>query len=773
MASATNRPSVDYVSFIPWRVACIYAVISGLWILFSDRLLLWFVSSGRTYETLQTYKGWAFVLTTAILLYVSLRTQLRWLNHENRLRRASEEQYRELNHLLEQRVIERTAEVSDLYNHAPCGYLTLDRAGNITNVNDTALHWLGYAREEMLGQPIAQFLKPACELTSSSIMEQTFWIDRQRGLISNAEAQMLRRDGSRFPVLLNASAVYNLDCKLVMDRITVIDTTELQQAEKARRDSDARLTFLLTETPAIIFTLALTDSIRMTYCSESIKKVLGFDAKEFIENPTLYEDHILPQDLAHFQSNWSEILECGETLGEYRFMCADGHYRWLASGMRVVRDAQNQPQEVIGYAVDVTTQKKAEDALRASELHLRQSRDALQLANAELEKASRLKDEFLASMSHELRTPLTAILGLSQGLLENLYGPLTPKQIDSMQTLQGSGEHLLKLINDILDLSKIEAGALELETSEVAIQDLCATSLDLVKSMAAKKRLKTFVTVDASVEAVVADGRRLRQMLVNLLSNAVKFTPEGNKIGLEVIGDANAAVARFTVWDTGIGIATEDMGRLFQRFMQIDSTLARRYPGTGLGLSLVARMAELQGGSIEVTSEVGKGSRFTIVLPWKPHHIEQTLDPSSPAEGTLQAITQGAKILLVEDNEVNITTIRSYLEARGYCLTIARNGLEAINVANQAPLQLILMDIQMPIMDGMEAMRRLRMMENPAVSQLPIIALSALAMHGDRDRLLAAGANEYLSKPVNLKYLVSRIEDLLAQHATTTLLASA
>lgn len=763
MATTNHSPAENTVSFIPWRIACLYAVIGGLWILFSDRLLLWIVGSTEMYETLQTYKGWAFVLTTAALLYVSLRTQLRWLTHENQLRRASEAQYRELNHLLEERVIERTTEISDLYNHAPCGYLTVDQTGNITNVNDTALKWLGYAREDMLGQDIAHFLQPNCASATGTILQQAFWLYRSNGLISNAAAQMLRCDGSRFPVLLNASGVYNAAHELVLDRITVIDMTELQQTEKALRDSDARLSFLLTETPAIIFTLALEQGIRMTYCSESVKKVLGFEAKQFIEHPTLYEEHILPEDLAHFQSNWSEILQRGETLGEYRFRCADGHYRWLSSGMRVVRDAQNQPQEIIGYAVDVTTQKQAEDDLRASELHLRRSRDALQLANAELAKASRLKDEFLASMSHELRTPLTAILGLSQGLLEDLYGPLTLKQRDSVQTLQSSGTHLLNLINDILDLSKIEAGALELEKSVIAIQPLCAKSIELVKGMAGKKHLRTFLTIDSAVESIVADERRLQQMLVNLLSNAVKFTDEGKKIGLEIIGDADTGTARFTVWDTGIGIAQEDMGRLFQRFMQIDSTLSRRYPGTGLGLSLVARMAEIHGGSVEVSSEVGKGSRFTIILPWVPNSAAPAGNPSTPIEEPPPTITRGAKILLVEDNEVNIITIRSYLEAKGYHLAIARNGLEALNLVNQNQPQLILMDIQMPIMDGLEAMRRLRAMDNAEVAHVPIIALSALAMQGDRDRLLAAGANEYLSKPVNLKHLVNRIESLLAQ----------
>jgi PAS domain S-box-containing protein len=241
----------------------------------------------------------------------------------------------------------------------------------------------------------------------------------------------------------------------------------------------------------------------------------------------------------------------------------------------------------------------------------------LSAANAELSRTSRIKDEFLANMSHELRTPLNAILGMSEALQEQVYGPLNEKQLKSLRSIEESGYHLLSLINDILDVSKIEAGKLKLEVGPVSVESVCQASLGLIKQDAHKKQLKISSSFDNAVTIIQADKRRLKQILVNLLSNAVKFTPEGGAIGLEVVGDAEGEAVHFTVWDTGIGILEEDMGRLFQPFVQLDSSLSRRYAGTGLGLSLVYRLADMHGGSVSLESEVGKGSRFTVSLPWQ------------------------------------------------------------------------------------------------------------------------------------------------------------
>ena len=523
----------------------------------------------------------------------------------------------------------------------------------------------------------------------------------------------------------------------------------------------------------------------------------------------------------------------------------------------------------------------------------------LSLSNAELLRASQAKDEFLSTMSHELRTPLNGVLNLSESLQAGTYGELTPKQISILDTVRESGEHLLALINDVLDVSKAESGHLELQLEAVDLKELIDSALRLVNPQAAKKRLRISFSADSSLGTLTADGRHLKQMLVNLLSNAVKFTPNGGQVGLEVTRETGGDSIRFTAWDTGIGIPADKLQLLFQPFVQLDSALAREYGGSGLGLALVRKMAELHGGSVGVESELGKGSRFWFIIPviqtidsedqplvpptaetisaprralviedspsaadhiarylrelntevvirshgedavqtaiqscpdvilldlllpdisgWQvlanlktnPHTrdipvvivsvvderkrglaggaaeylvkpvtreqlsevLQKAIAPRSKPSRVLlirqtdTAVTvqpakpAGALILFAEDNMVNIEAYMDYLKSIGHRIIPAVNGYEAIERAQEFKPDLILMDIQMPWMDGLEAIRRLRAM--PQFAQTPIIALTALAMPGDRERCLAAGANTYLAKPVGLKMLAAEIERLL------------
>jgi CheY-like chemotaxis protein len=281
-----------------------------------------------------------------------------------------------------------------------------------------------------------------------------------------------------------------------------------------------------------------------------------------------------------------------------------------------------------------------------------------------------------------------------------------------------------------------------------------------------KKRLRLEFHIDDPQAMFAGDPTRLTQMLVNLLSNAVKFTPNDGTVGLEVSVDRAARVVRFAVYDTGIGIAPADLERLFQPFSQLDSALNRAYEGTGLGLALVRRLAELHGGNMAVESTLGQGSRFTITLPYSPLPEEAAAEahdlglPPTPTDEPITATDpRRARILLVEDNEANIGPLRDYLDARGCAVVVARNGHEAIACVDEVQPDLILMDIHMPGMDGLAAIRLLR--ARPASAATPIIALTALAMPGDQERCLAAGATAYMSKPVRLRTLMETIQQLL------------
>jgi PAS domain S-box-containing protein len=382
-------------------------------------------------------------------------------------------------------------------------------------------------------------------------------------------------------------------------------------------------------------------------------------------------------------------------------------------------------------------------------------------ANANLARALRVKDEFLANMSHELRTPLNAILGLSESLAEQTAGPLNEKQSRYINTISESGHHLLSLINDILDLAKIEAGQITLDINKVDVRSISEASLRMVKQLAAKKNQNVELDIDKSIGLIWADGRRLKQMLVNLLSNAVKFTPDDGRLGLEVRGDQSENQVAFAVWDNGVGIKDHDLSRLFQPFIQLDGGLARENTGTGLGLALVAQMARLHGGSVTVESQSEQGSRFTITLPWEPALSPITTERLrntgrlAPAKSDKKDRT----LLLIEDTPEVTMMLQDYLENAGYKVITAQDGLEGIDKAKLTHPDLILMDIQMPRIDGFEATQRLR--NDPEFEYTPIIALTALAMPNDRERCLAAGMDEYISKPVNLRMLLKIIQGFL------------
>jgi PAS domain S-box-containing protein len=402
----------------------------------------------------------------------------------------------------------------------------------------------------------------------------------------------------------------------------------------------------------------------------------------------------------------------------------------------------------------------------------KQAQQQLTETNQQLARATRLKDEFLANMSHELRTPLNSILGMNEALQEGIFGSINERQLKTLQTIENSSTHLLALINDILDVAKIESGEVMLELTATDLDSLCKSSMAFIKQQALTKRIQLIPRIPKHLPEIMLDERRIRQVLINLLNNAVKFTLEGGTITLEVSqvqlesSPTNLTPLNYikiAVIDTGIGISSENIQKLFQPFIQIDSALNRQYQGTGLGLALVKRLVELHGGTVELTSEVGVGSCFAINLPINigdPAIEEQTEDLSGQSQIS-QSQTEAISplILLAEDNEANIATFSSYLDAKGYRILLANDGQQAIDLAKSHSPDLILMDIQMPVIDGMEAIKQIRL--DPNLVNIPIIALTALAMAGDREKCLAAGANEYLSKPIKLKALADTIQNIL------------
>ena len=541
-------------------------------------------------------------------------------------------------------------------------------------------------------------------------------------------------------------------------------THALERSQLTLRQSEEQLRSIFENAPMGIIIFDVQDQYKLVRYNPAHRQLLGYDDAE-MSSLTL-RDITHPEDLEPDLQRVDTLMNGEQTSFqiEKRFIRKQGEVIWCNVTVALMRDSQGHPLYSLGMTEDITEKKALQYQRQQAEEQLRRANEHLAVTNLELAQATRLKDEFLANMSHELRTPLNAIMGLSEVLQTEVFGAINDKQRQFLVTIQNSGSHLLELINDILDLAKIEAGKLELQIAPVSIEELCEDSLDFVRHQAHEKSISLNLELANPSASIQLDERRIRQVLINLLSNAVKFTPEGGSVTLKAKGSPATQWLQCSVTDTGIGIAPADLEKLFQAFVQIDSSLSRRYEGTGLGLVLVKQIVELHGGQILVDSQPGQGSCFTILLPWRFSQSHSSSAERASGLPVCAAATsaQGAMqpvILVAEDNPDNIMTLMNYLQAKGFHILLAKDGIEAIDLARSYLPHLILMDIQLPRLNGLQAIDALR--RYAATANIPIFALTALAMPGDRERCLTAGADEYLTKPVQLNHLFNLIQTRL------------
>ncbi|MDP3478441.1 MAG: ATP-binding protein [Desulfoprunum sp.] len=530
------------------------------------------------------------------------------------------------------------------------------------------------------------------------------------------------------------------------------DITQDRENQKALRLSEERYRLLLENVRDVIW--VMDKNLRFTFVTPSITTLSGYTPEEFLALPP--HIHMTPRSQLMYETAVRRGLE-REARGlrdesprvwKFEWKCKDESVVWVETLTSILRAEDGSFQGIIGVSRDNTSR-------------MRVLKD-LKLAKEAALAANRAKSEFLANMSHEIRTPMNAVLGMLQLLRET---PLNREQMDYANTALSSGESLLTLISEILDFSKIEAGKVELVEEPFALKPLVESVLHSFDSMVDRKRiLFCFFCQDNVPECILADSARLRQILFNLLGNAVKFTEQGKiSILLEARPGASEGKIRlvFEISDTGIGIPATVTDRLFEPFVQADGSFRRKYRGTGLGLSIVKRLVELMGGQVHLSSVEGQGTAVHFEIEVERAQACDIPDTSSPILQEMKNIA--LRVLVVEDEAINAQVVSAMLRNLGHGVIVAGNGRLALETLESERFDCIFMDIQMPEMDGIETALAIRQRAGCNRRDIPIIALTAHAIQGDRERFLAAGMNDYLTKPIKVGALKEILQNVAGQ----------
>lgn len=605
----------------------------------------------------------------------------------------------------------------------------LDQHGRIVKTNQTAVQRLGYAQEELLGMPVLQLHPADRRDEAAEIVQQML-----AGTAQFCPVPLRCKDGALIPVETRVTAgIWNGTPALF--GITK-DITELQASEE-------KFSRAFQASPALI-AISTVDEGRFLDVNDAFLTILGFTRAD-VTGRTSTELGIFPQSirlelkrrLLRDGSIRNLLLDVRDKLGAV-------HHGLFSADLIRLQDRSL----LLTVMVDITERIALEKELEAA-------RDAAEAAN-------RAKSEFLANMSHEIRTPLNGVIGMVQ-LLQ--MGELTPEQQEYLDSIELSADNLLQLLNDILDLSKIESGRVETEQVDFSLRKALEDSITTQIFRLHQKQLVLHQELaDDLPELVRGDQLRLKQILVNLLGNAIKFTHAGS-VGVSAVvthRTPDSINLRITVSDTGIGMSQESMQQIFRPFVQADSSTTRRYGGTGLGLTICRKLAELMGGSISVESSLGQGSHFYLDLPFALGNRTAAQPDRIPSHALTDSAPRPIRILVAEDNPINQRTISLILEKIGHQTICTSNGLEALERWREGNIDVILMDIQMPVMSGSEALQIIRSEEVLTTIRTPVIALTADVLKGTEDKLLQAGFDGYLTKPLKIKTLRDELLRVMA-----------
>jgi PAS domain S-box-containing protein len=659
---------------------------------------------------------------------------------------------------------------SAIFNSANFSSIATDAKGVIQIFNVGAERMLGYTAAEVMNkitpadisdsqEVIARAEALSVELgTPITPGFEALVFKASRGIEDIYELTYIRKDGSRLPAVVSVTALRDAQDAIIGYLLIGTDNTARKQAEQERKKLDQRLRDQQFYTRSLIESnidaLMTTDPRGIiTDVNRQTEALTGCTRDELIGAP--FKNYFT--DSGRAEAGINRVLHEGKVTNyELTARARDGTLTVVSYNATTFHDRDRRLQGVFAAARDVTELKRIEQAL--------------QQKNSELQDASRMKSEFLANMSHELRSPLNSIVGFSEVLRDGLVGEMTDKQRGFIGDIFNSGMHLVSLINDILDLSKVEAGKMTLELEPVLISSLLANSLSIVREKAAAHHIRMRADAPEGLGSIQADPRKVKQIVYNLLSNAVKFTADGGQVTLRAgrvpraeVGQLSGAwtgrclpladsafpeFLKISVTDSGIGISGDVLERLFKPFNQIDSGLARKFEGTGLGLALVKLLAELHGGAVAVESAVGQGSCFTVWLPLRSPEDGTLTVAKAPVAHRLEAPAGAHTALVVEDDFPSAELIRVHLEREGFTVLHAATAEAALVLATQQPLSLITLDILLAEGDSWEFLGRIKQM--PDLRRIPVVIISIVA---DPSKGFSLGAAAVMQKPITRQEL--------------------
>lgn len=619
------------------------------------------------------------------------------------------------------------------------GVITVDIRGKIIDFNKSAECIFGYTNSELFGKNIWELMPEPYYSGNGGNLKNYIRTGTSKIIGTGREALGRKKDGSIFPLRLAIGQVKLPGEVLFVSFIT--DISERKMIETALKQSEQQIRSLIQNIPGITYRFLLNEDWTSLYMSDAVEALTGYPVSDFSPpNPIRsFNDIIHPHDRRDlFLAVQGAVREKKAFVLEYRIIHRNGEIKWFWENGSAVFDNNGDVLFLGGVILDITERHNMEEDLR--------------LSKEKAELAAVTKTSFLANMSHEIRTPMNSILGFTEVLLS---GKLEKHQRNHLETVKGSAKSLLRLLNDILNTAKLEKGAVELESVGFSLFRLIGELKSFLGMSAIKKNLDFEVVQDPKLsEFYLGDSLRIRQILINLIGNAIKFTDKG-KVTLRI--EKAGSELYFSVIDTGIGIQADRLEKIFEPFTQADISTTRRFGGTGLGTTICKQLTELMGGRIWAESRLGEGSAFHVILP-----LQKIENLRTETKIAIRRNLPSLKILVVDDIEQNTELVELLLKNEGHSVSAAYNGKEAVRKVQSNEFDLILMDVQMPILDGLQATRAIRQYEtDDNLPRTPILALTASVFEEDKNSAKAAGMDGFISKPIEFNQMMEEIKRVL------------